>query len=51
MKKVTDGDIGKKGSKIYHFCGDVIFEWPFIKPISQQFVDAPFALFEFSLIA
>ena len=28
MKKETNGDIGGKGSKIWHFHGDVIFEWP-----------------------
>ena len=27
MKKLTNGDIGGVGSKIWHFCGDVIFEW------------------------
>ena len=26
MKKVTNGD--GWGCKIWHFCGDVIFEWP-----------------------
>ena len=26
MKKVTNGDVW--GCKIWHFCGDVIFEWP-----------------------
>ena len=25
MKKVTNGDIGGKGSKIWHFRGDVIY--------------------------
>ena len=35
MEKVTNGDTGKRGSKILHFCGDVIFEWPLIKPITQ----------------
>ena len=28
MKKVSNGDIGGGGSKIWHFYGDVIFEWP-----------------------
>ena len=28
MKKVTNGDIEGGGYKIWHFCGDVIFEWP-----------------------
>ena len=28
MKKVTNSDIGGRGSKIWHFCGDVIFKWP-----------------------
>ena len=27
-KKVTNGDIGRKGSKIWHFLGDAIFQWP-----------------------
>ena len=28
MKRVTIGDIGRGGgAKIWHFCGDVIFEW------------------------
>ena len=27
MKKVTNDDIGGKGSKIWYFCGDIIFEW------------------------
>ena len=35
MEKVTNGDIGRKGPKILRFCGDVIFEWLLIKPISQ----------------
>ena len=26
MKKVTNGDIGRRGSKIWHFHGDVILE-------------------------
>lgn len=30
MKKVTNGDIGVGGSKIWYFRGDVIFEWPLI---------------------
>ena len=28
MKKVTNGDIGGRKSKIWHFRGDIIFEWP-----------------------
>ena len=28
MKKVTNDDIGGGVSKIWHFCWDVIFEWP-----------------------
>ena len=29
MKKVTNNDIGEEGggAKIWHFCGEVIFEW------------------------
>ena len=30
MKRVTKSDIVGKGSKIWHFRGDVIFEWPHI---------------------
>ena len=30
MKKVTNGDIVGRGSKIWHFHGGVIFEWPLI---------------------
>ena len=26
MKKVTNGDTGRRGSKIWHFGGEVIFE-------------------------
>ena len=26
IEKVTNGDIEREGSKILHFCGDVIFE-------------------------
>ena len=28
MKKVTDGEIGERGSKIWCFCSDFIFECP-----------------------
>ena len=28
MKKVTNNDIGEAwGGKIWHFCGEVVFEW------------------------
>ena len=35
IEKVTNGDIGGEGSKILHFCRDVIFELPLVKQISQ----------------
>ena len=35
MKKVTKSDIGGGGFKIWHFCTDIIFEWP-LKTASQD---------------
>lgn len=33
MAKVTNGDAGVGGSKIWQFRGDIIFEWPLSKSI------------------
>ena len=27
-EKVTNGNTGVGGFKMWHFCGDIIFEWP-----------------------
>ena len=35
MKKVTNDDIGGRGSKIWHFGDDVNFEWPLMN-LSQD---------------
>ena len=36
MKKVTNGNIGAEGGpKIWHFCGDIIFEWPLRRAIAS----------------
>ena len=37
MKKVTKSDIGGGGgSKIWHFRGEVIFEWPLMAKLLQK---------------
>ena len=33
---MTNGDIGGGGSKIWHFYGDVTFEWPKREQIAEQ---------------
>ena len=36
MKKVGNDDIGRGGSKIWHFCVDIIFEWPLAKKVKGK---------------
>ena len=36
MKKVGNGDIGRGGSKIWHVCVDIIFEWPLTKKVKGK---------------
>ena len=55
MKKVGNGDIGRGGSKIWHFCVDIIFEWPLTKKVNylkneKSFLDEMKNIFYFYIL-